>query len=89
MDAFDSDYELTPPAPPRKGDRLIRDDLPDGKSNACVNVMRAGDSIAYIEGYRRGALRLVQHVVEEQRDQDFLVYPIIFLDRHHIELCFP
>ena len=49
--------------------------------------MRDGDPIAYTEGYRRGAVRLVEHIVEKHRDQDFLVYPIIFLYRHHIELA--
>lgn len=30
---------------------------------------------------------LVQQIVEDARDQDFLVYPVIFLYRHHIELA--
>ncbi len=30
---------------------------------------------------------LVQHIVENARDQDFLVYPVIFLYRHHTELA--
>jgi hypothetical protein len=30
---------------------------------------------------------LVEHVVVHQRDQDYLVYPIIFLYRHSIELA--
>jgi hypothetical protein len=78
--------DLEAPLPPRKGDTLFRGDLPDGMNNACLNVMRDGDPIAYMEGYRRGALRLVQHVVKSHCDQDFLVYPIFFLYRHHIEL---
>ncbi len=40
-----------------------------------------------MEGYRRGARLLVEHVDEHARDQDFLVYPIMFLYRHHIELA--
>ncbi|MDB5058175.1 MAG: hypothetical protein JWO59_1647 [Chloroflexi bacterium] len=71
---------------PRKGDMLIRSDLPDWRNNACLNFMHDGNQTAYSEGYRRGAQRLVQHVIETQSDQDFLVYPIIFLYRHHIEL---
>jgi hypothetical protein len=43
--------------------------------------------LGYTEGYRRGARLLVEHVMERQRDQDHLVYPVIFLYRHHIELA--
>jgi hypothetical protein len=75
-----------PPPPPRKGDVLFRDDLPDWPNNACLNSTFGDDQLAYTEGYRRGANRLLRHVIEEQTDQDFLLYPIIFLYRHHIEL---
>jgi hypothetical protein len=75
--------EYEAPPPPRKGDKLFRGDLRDWKNNACL---RDGDEYAYREGYRRGAQLLVQAVGETARDQDFLVYPIIFLYRHHIEL---
>lgn len=80
------DNEALPP-PPRKGDILFRGDLPDWSNNACLNVRRDGDPIAYTEGYRRGARLLVEHVMEHHRNQDYLVYPIIFLYRHHIELA--
>jgi hypothetical protein len=75
-------YEAPPP--PRKGDKLFRGDLRDWNNNACL---RGGDEYAYSEGYRRGAQLLVQEVGETARDQDFLVYPIVFLYRHHIELA--
>ena len=81
------DEEDSASLPPRKGDELFRSDLPDWENNACLNVMKGGDAIAYTEDYRRGAERLVEHVMEKGRDQDFLVYPIIFLYRHHIELA--
>src|SRR6266849_4811827 len=73
--------------PPRKGDLLFRDDLPDGHNNACLNVTWGDDDHGYTEGYRRGARLLVEHVIEHQRNQDYLVYPILFLYRHHIELA--
>ncbi len=72
---------------PRKGDQLFRGDLPDWRNNACLNVMGNGDPIAYKEGYRRGAEVLIRTVQETQRNQDYLVYPIIFMYRHHIELA--
>jgi hypothetical protein len=87
MNTPDIDDDLEAHLPPRKGDVLFRGDLPDGMNNACLNMGGEGDSIVYTEGYRRGALRLVEYVVENQREQDFLVYPIIFLYRHHIELA--
>jgi hypothetical protein len=50
--------------------------------NACVNW--AGDATElYVDGYRMAALKLVG---ELGNDQDFLVYPIIFLYRHYLEL---
>ena len=75
------DFSVKPP--PRKGERLFRGDLRDWKNNACL---RQGDEYACREGYLRGAQLLVQTVSKEERDQDFLVYPIVFLYRHYIEL---
>lgn len=69
--------------PPRKGEKLFRGDLPDWIHNACL---RGGDEYAYREGYLRGAQILVRKVCEERFDQDFLVYPIVFLYRHYLEL---
>jgi hypothetical protein len=81
------DDDRSSPPPPRRGDLLFRDDLPDGHNNACLNSSWGDEQVGYTEGYRRGAQLLVQHVVEIGRDQDYLVYPIIFLYRHHIELA--
>jgi len=52
-----------------------------------IIVAWGNDKAAYTEGYWRGARLLVEHVAEHARDQDFLVYPVIFLYRHHIELA--
>jgi hypothetical protein len=75
------------PEPPRKEDVLFSDAFPDWRNSACLNVAHGGDEHGYSEGYRRGARFLVEHVMEHGRDQDYLVYPIIFLYRHHIELA--
>ena len=40
----------------------------------------------YTSGFRRAGSRLAQHVCETGSDQDFLVYPIVYLYRHHVEL---
>jgi hypothetical protein len=71
---------------PQKSDRLFRGDLRDWMNNACLNVTGNGDTYAYKAGYRRGAEILIDYVCQHGRDQDFLVYPIIFLYRHHVEL---
>jgi hypothetical protein len=71
-------------SPPRAGEKLFRGDLPDWRNNACL---RQGDDYAYRAGYLRGAQVLVETVDESGIDQDFLVYPIVFLYRHHVELA--
>jgi hypothetical protein len=78
--------DFKPPPPPRKEDVLFRDDLPDWGNNACLSHWGSGNHYAYTEGYLRGARTLVERVVSTSRDQDVLLYPIIFLYRHHIEL---
>lgn len=40
----------------------------------------------YAHGYKRAADILVQYVIENDWDQDFLVYPIVFLYRQYLEL---
>jgi hypothetical protein len=81
---MEAESKYTAPPPPRKGDKLFRGDLRDWQNNACLGE---GDEFAYREGYRRGAQALIRVVENTQIDQDFLVYPIVFLYRHHIELA--
>jgi len=75
--------------PPRKGDLLVRHDegVADPWSNSCLNPTWGDPEHGYTQGYWLGARLLVRHVIEAQRDQDYLAYPIIFLYRHHIELA--
>ncbi len=70
--------------PPRKSDVLFGSGA-DWQANACVNGI--DDSIAYQDGYRRAALHLAELVCDSGRSQDFLIYPIVYLYRHHIELA--
>ena len=69
--------------PPRKSDVLFGSGT-DWHANACVKSIDA--AMAYQDGYRRAALHLAEYVCEEGRGQDYLVYPIVYLYRHHIEL---
>lgn len=57
----------------------------DWQNNACINYSHAQMSF-YIDGYKRAADLLAKNVIESNRDQDILVYPIAFLYRQYIEL---
>lgn len=58
---------------------------PDWYLNACVHI--GGDNWdIYAEGYKRAGDILVQYVIDNNWDQDFLVYPIAFLYRQYLEL---
>ena len=74
--------ERSRPLPPRKTEKLFRGDLRDHENNACLTR----DEYRYSEGYRRGAQVLVRAAIEAAGGHGLLVYPIIFLYRHHIEL---
>jgi hypothetical protein len=75
--------------PPAKSDILFRsmtssegdDFIPD--TNARI---RKADDYAYSEGYRLAARIVVEHVIQNSMEADFLVYPIVFLYRHNVEL---
>jgi hypothetical protein len=70
---------------PEQGDRLFIADH-DWWNNACMNKRRA-DWYPYIEGYRRAADLLAEHIISRsERGIDCLVYPIVFLYRQHLEL---
>jgi hypothetical protein len=69
--------------PPRKSDVLFG----SGKDwQADARVASGFDDIIYQDGYRQAALHLVEYVCDKENGQNFLVYPIIYLYRHHIEL---
>lgn len=69
--------------PPRKEDILFGP-AEDWQTNACIAQWDA--DWAYSTGFRRAAERLAEHVCETDNDQDVLVYPIVYLYRHHVEL---
>jgi len=60
------------------------------KFNSCLNTYN--ESI-YSDGYLLAANKLIKGLINNSSDQDYLIYPIIFLYRHHIELipkpCMP
>ncbi len=53
--------------------------------NACVN--QGLDAwYAYTSGYRRAAELITDALRERPHDQDILIFPVLFLWRHHLEL---
>lgn len=70
---------------PRAGDQLFGA-ADDWENNACVGFSRE-QWVGYIEGYKLAADKLAETVTTSGRDQDFLVYPIVFLYRHAIEIA--
>lgn len=72
---------------PQKGKKLFAP-APDWQHNACLGWMR--ESLlwdAQAEGFKLAAFQLVDDVVERRAHPiDVLVYPIVFLFRHYLEL---
>lgn len=58
----------------------------DWQNNAKLNICHGLDLFA--EGYKKAADVLVTYVKESEQDLDYLVYPIVFLYRHYLELIF-
>lgn len=69
---------------PLPGLRPFMPDGPDLHSNAWLPDRPTW--LVYFEGYRRGLNVLVEHVLTNHRDHNFLVYPIAFLGRQTIEV---
>lgn len=57
----------------------------DWHNNACLNFQE-DMSHGYIYGYKKAADIVVKKVNKSGIEQDYLVYPIVFLYRHHIEI---
>jgi hypothetical protein len=75
--------------PPKKGDILFRPASPEeGNSDGWqMNaVVGKADDYAYSEGYRLAGRIVADYVIQKPLYADFLVYPIVFLYRHYVEL---
>lgn len=69
---------------PTEGDLLFTAGHSDWHNNACLNW--ADGNALHLEGYKLAADQLVRSIENGGDEQDFLVYPIVFLYRHHLEL---
>lgn len=79
---MDAEGRGEPLPPPRKGDVLFGPDR-KGRPSACLHLSA---NYAYTEGYRIAARTLAKQVCETGEDRDLLIFPIIYLYRHHLEL---
>lgn len=69
---------------PQKGDNLFAPGK-DWWNNASLNYA-LDDWEQYIVGYLKAAKLLVNYIDANKINQDILVYPIVFLYRHYLEL---
>jgi hypothetical protein len=71
---------------PKKGEILFKTDK-DWWNNANLDYFPLSIQLdLYAKGYKEAADIIVNHVNEEKSFQDILVFPVIFLYRHYIEL---
>ncbi|MCH8318510.1 MAG: hypothetical protein IIA88_08445 [Bacteroidetes bacterium] len=68
-----------------KGKNNIFKSCDDWWNNAIINLHYDKWDL-YAEGYKLAAELLFEKVSEAKSNQDYLVYPIVFLTRHYIEL---
>jgi len=69
---------------PKKGDQLFKEIVGDW-DNVCLDPF-SGNWPKYIGGYKDSADILAEHLINNQYGTDYLIYPIIFLYRHYLEL---
>lgn len=67
------------------GNKLFRDG-DDWENNSIIRRSTSNQWLFYVEGYRIAAERLVDNVLTTQTERDTLIYPIVFLYRHYIEI---
>lgn len=79
---MDVKYQL---AFPQNGDKLFKS---DGRLwNIADTTVSHKDWCIYADGYKRASDILVQDVLKTGTKKNFLIYPIVFLYRHYLELC--
>ncbi|WJS05503.1 hypothetical protein [Roseibium aggregatum] len=82
-DATKSIFGLS--APPRACDVLFGPNREHWRLNACIEHWGEVDH-AYKAGFRKAAFQLTERMCEQPVNQDSLVYPIVYLYRHYVEL---
>ena len=58
----------------------------DWDNNSIIRRHSSNEWIFYVEGYKIAAEKLIDEVLSTQNERDTLIYPIVFLYRHYIEI---
>lgn len=85
MSEFPVDELLKFPELPSATDVLFKP-AEHWRDNSCLNYA-PDDWLTYALGYKEAADRLVAQLEADRRQQDLLVYPIVFLYRQYLELA--
>ena len=70
---------------PQKGEQLFKEIVGDWH-NACLYHFKQDMWVNYLIGYKDAADILVEYIKKSNRNLEFIVYPIVFLYRHYLEL---
>ncbi|MFA4903939.1 MAG: hypothetical protein WC600_14495 [Desulfobaccales bacterium] len=70
---------------PQKGEQVFKEIVGDWH-NACLYPLKTDMWLNYLIGYKDAADILVEHVKETSKNLNVLVFPIVFLYRHYLEL---
>jgi hypothetical protein len=71
--------------PVRRGDPVFKLDPRGARTNRSLFVSHDPEYVC-AQGYRLSARLAVEHIRQDGIDSLYLVYPVVFLYRHHIEL---
>jgi hypothetical protein len=82
-DVAEDSFEIAVPLL-AEGDQLFVSQDETRWATACLNF--GNPEHGYIQGYRKAAVLAVEHIVTNDRDQDYLAYPIVFNYRQFLEL---
>ncbi len=69
---------------PRLNDKLFIE-ADDWRMNACLNMYHDPSEL-YVVGYKEAADSLVDSIANQKGSADSLIFPIVFLYRHYIEI---
>jgi hypothetical protein len=82
---MNSDFDSVPEQPwPQKGDVLFTS-ASDWWHNSCLDF-HSDNWETYIGGYKKAGDALVEHIKNDRIEQDYLVFPIVFVYRQYLEL---
>ncbi|MGA7579331.1 MAG: hypothetical protein ACLQUW_08505 [Desulfobaccales bacterium] len=70
---------------PQKGEHLFKEIVGDWH-NACLYPLKSDMWLNYLIGYKDAADILVEYVNKTNNKPDLIVFPIVFLYRHYLEL---